>query len=770
MHIKFVEIQNYRKLKLSRIEFTDQTTLFVGANNSGKTSGMDALIKFLDEKNQFTINDFTLSNWVELNKIGEMWIENSEGIPDFSEDELGKLLPTLDVWLHVEDNEIHYVTHLIPSLDWSGGLLGVRLRLEPKKIEDLYKDILESTRTAKDTLANVELADSSDSISLWPRDLRDYLNRKFQSHFTVKAYALDPSKCLIPDKGIAQPQILPFDSEVMDGDPFKRLFLVHHINAQRGFSDQVNKTKEDDETKSRIVGNLSSQLRKYYNTHLNPTKSPDPTDIEALRAIESAQSTFDDKLQQGFKNAIEELENLGYPGFSNPKITISTKLEPMDGLNHNSAVQFELMDGSNEGENSQFRLPEQYNGLGYQNLISMIFKLMRFRDEWMRVGKVGKSAPKNPDDFFIAPLHIVLVEEPEAHLHIQVQQVFIRQAYDVLCNHENLKDQSIFTTQLIVSTHSSHIAHEMPFSCLRYFRRMPAKINSEVPTSIVVNLSNVFGKGDETERFVTRYLQSTHCDLFFADAAILVEGPAERMLVPHFIRHHSPELNQKYISLLEIGGSHAHRLKSLIEHLGITSLIVTDLDSVDPINNNSATSPRRNQGYITGNDTLKSWVPCTNNIDDLLDLNFNEKIKQYDDDIFSVRVAYQYPIKVLMFPDEQEVEALPYTFEDALVYENLTLFKGLKGNGLIKKFRNAINEIKEISELGEKFFEELRKGKKAEFALELMYLEDPKKLKVPTYIKEGLLWLEDQLEIKPKEVIINQDTNESVVVEVVGGV
>lgn len=769
LYIKFVELQNYRKLKLSRIEFTNQTTLFVGANNSGKTSGMDALIKFLDKKNQFNINDFTLSNWVEMNKIGEEWTENSEKMPDFSEDKLGKFLPTMDVWLHVEDKEIHHVTHLIPSLDWEGGLLGVRLRLEPKKIEELYKDFLDLTKTAKETLGIVGSENSTDSISLWPRDLRDYLNRKFQTQFTVKAYILDPLKCLDPIKGIAQPQILPFDSESIDGDPFKKLFMVHHINAQRGFSDPDNNINEDDENKSKVVGNLSSQLRKYYNTHLNPTKSPDPTDIEALQAIESAQNTFDDKLQQGFKNAIDELENLGYPGFSNPKISISTKFQPMDGLNHNSAVQFELMDGSIEGKNTLMRLPEQYNGLGYQNLISMIFKLMRFRDEWMKVGKVGKSSPRDSEDFFIAPLHIVLVEEPEAHLHIQVQQVFIRQAYEVLCNHENLKDPGTFTTQLIVSTHSSHIAHEMPFSCLRYFRRVPITRKSEVPTSIVINLSNVFGKGNLTERFVTRYLQSTHCDLFFADAAILVEGPAERMLIPHFIRNHFPKLNQKYISLLEIGGSHAHRLKSLIEHLGITSLIVTDLDSADPVNNNSAIAPRRKQGYITVNDTLKTWVPCKNDIDELLNLNFDEKIKIYEGDGFSVRVAYQYPIKVL-FPTELEVEAIPYTFEDALVYQNLAFFKSLEGNGLIKKFKNAIIEENNILELGEKFFIELRKGKKAEFSLELIYLEDPKKLKVPTYISEGLSWLEEQLEIRPKEVILNRETEESVVVELVGGV
>ncbi|MGY3714988.1 AAA family ATPase [Sutcliffiella cohnii] len=764
MYIKFVEIENYRKLKSTRIEFTDRNTLFVGANNSGKTSAMEALITFLDEKNNFTINDFTLSNWLEINSIGEKWISDE---PDFSEGQLNRFLPTMDVWLHVEDNEIHYVTHLIPTLDWDGGQLGVRLRFEPKSMEGLYKDFVDATKIAKGTLDAVEQSSSSDSIILWPRDLKDYLNRKLHKHFSVKAYILDPSKCVNPYKGIAQPQTLPFDSEAIDGDPFKSLFLVHKINAQRGFSDPFNKANEDEESKGRIVGNLTSQLKKYYNTHLNPTKSPDPTDIDALLAIETAQSTFDYKLKEGFKSALDELESLGYPGVSNPKITISTKLEPIDGLNHNTAVQYELMDSNSENKKFQLRLPEQYNGLGYQNLISIIFKLMRFRDEWLRVGKAGTGTPKDQDDIFIPPLHIVLIEEPEAHLHIQVQQVFIRHAYKVLCNHPYLQDQSNFTTQLIVSTHSSHIAHEMPFASLRYFRRVPAPIQSNIPTSIVVNLSNVFGKGNETERFVTRYLQSTHCDLFFADAAILVEGPAERMLVPHFIRHTFPELNQKYISLLEIGGSHAHRLRSLIEHIGIPTLIITDLDSIDPKNNNMATLPQRDQGFLTGNDTLKSWVPGKIKIDELLNLKFEEKVKLYNDENYSVRAAFQHPLEVAMLSKDRKVEAIPYTFEDAIVYENLSLFKSLEGNGLIKKFRNAIKEKETILELGEQFFSDLKKGKKAEFALELIYLQDPKELSVPTYIKDGLSWLDEQLQTKGKIGGNNQDNKEIEVEEVV---
>ena len=62
----------------------------------------------------------------------------------------------------------------------------------------------------------------------------------------------------------------------------------------------------------------------------------------------------------------------------------------------------------------KFYLPERYNGLGYQNLISMVFRLMSFRDGWMRVGKAGKDLTANKTE--MSPLHLVLIEEPEAHL------------------------------------------------------------------------------------------------------------------------------------------------------------------------------------------------------------------------------------------------------------------------------------------------------------------------------------------------------------------
>ncbi len=752
MKIAFIDIQNFRKLKRCRVEFSDTKTVFVGANNSGKTSAMDALMVFLKKsrRKDLSTTDFTLSNWRGINKIAKDWIESQK--PDdlnLSSEAWYSYAPSIDVWLHVEDNEIHYVSHIIPTLDWSGGKLGVRLVFEPKNLEELYKAYKSAFEAAKNTS---ESRENGTSLKLWPQSMRDFLEKELHRHFTVNAYILDPSKST---KEITQN--LPANSEPIDGDPFDGLFKIDIINAQRGFSDPNSGDGGLNNDRR-----LSTQLRGYFDTHLNPSELPDVSDLDALEAIDTARKAFDAKLKESFKASIGELEGLNYPGFSDPKIEISSKVDPLEGLNHDSAIQFNVQRGDSSADEISLCLPEKYNGLGYQNLISMIFNLIRFRDEWMQVGKAGKRNDSNDD--FIEPLHIVLIEEPEAHLHAQVQQVFIKKAYDVLRNNKDLGKNTHFSTQLVISTHSSHIAHEIDFISLRYFKRKPATDVNDVPCAEVVNLSSVFGKKDDaTAKFATRYLKTTHCDLFFADAAILIEGPAERMLVPYFICKNFPELDRCYISLLEISGSHAHRLRPLIETLGLLTLVITDLDSLkkEQVTDEktgktkpkiSKILPEKGKNYETGNDTIKSWVPEEKDLDKVLETGPDNKVKGG-----IVRVAYQYQIDLKF--NGTEVSAIPYTFEDAVVLSNVDLFKEKSSStGLLKKMVDAVN-LPSVQEACHKMFEDLsQNSKKAEMALELLYTSEPGEMSPPQYIAEGLKWLEERLLHRNADYILQEDT------------
>ena len=696
--------------------------MFVGANNSGKTSAMDALGKFLAGR-PFVFNDFTISNRELINTIGAQWdisdCEKPESISNWS-----NLLPSMDVWLDVDLQNIYNVVSIIPTLNWRGGLLGVRLLFQPQMIETLFTEYRVAFFATRET---EKKNTGKEAIQLFPKNLCDFLERKLSTYFTIKSYILDPSKADEPS-----PQETVFEMECLTDNPLKGIVRINMISAQRGFSDIDKKELSEVERTS-----LSSQIRGYYDKHLDPEKTPSPEDLSILVATEQARKVFDQNLETKFEPAIKELEELGYPGVTNPQITISSKVTTTEMLKHDSAVQYSL------GEKEEgFMLPEKYNGLGYQNLISIVFDLITFRDGWMRKGKASSA------DEIIEPIQLVLVEEPEAHLHVQVQQVFIRKAYSILRNHEKLGTNNLFSTQLVISTHSSHIAREEKFANLRYFKRLPKGFECKVATSKVVNLSDVFGEEDDTDKFVTRYLQTTHCDLFFADGAILVEGSAEHMLLPHFIRNKYSNLNQRYITILNINGKHSHRLAPLIDKLALPTLVITDLDSAEPTGYHEKAEPVRNKGLISGNYAITNWIIKKNLLDDLLDLSDDEKVvtkKSVCD--YQIRVAYQIPIKVTHLG--VEVEALARTFEDSLIYTNWDVLSSLKATDpgqLLKKLKDGFEAKKSFDSLKTTIFNELKKSEvKAEFALDLIFSIAPEEIAVPQYIDKGLTWLESVL-------------------------
>lgn len=530
--------------------------------------------------------------------------------------------------------------------------------------------------------------------------------------------------------------------ECFTDNPLKGIIKVDMIDAQRGVADPDNADGTE-----RTKKQLSEQMRSYYDKHLDPEKSPSPEDLDILQATEEARKAFDINLAKKFEPAIHELEELGYPGIADPKLTIATKMSTGETLKHDAAVQYAL-----SKSDDSLKLPEKYNGLGYQNLISMVFDLMRFRDDWMREGKAKQA--KKDSERAIEPLHLVLVEEPEAHLHVQVQQVFIRKAYDVLTNHKFIKENENYATQLVISTHSSHVARETDFADLRYFKRLSEGSESTIATSKVINLSDVFGKEDETDKFVTRYLQATHCDLFFADAVILVEGSAENMLLPHFIRNKYPKLYQRYISILSINGRHSHRLNPLIEKLCIPTLVIADIDSAENEGHHKAACPERGKGLISSNYTIAKWLVRENDLDKLLAIPSEKKeIIKETPYKYSIRVTYQNP--VVIDYNGTDKEAIASTFEDCLVYTNYQLFKGISTDdtgSLVKSVSDEINAASSFEDFHKGVYEILRNGKsdqKAEFALDLIYAVDPNKLIVPAYIDEGLEWL--QAYLNPEE-------------------
>lgn len=725
MKIQSVHIRNYRKLKNCHIDFGEKKTVLVGANNSGKTSAISAIVWFLKNTERFTLKEFTVTNWALINTIGEKWLEK-DSVDDalLSSHQWDNIVPSMDVWINVENGEQYRVNHLIPSLStWDGKKVGVRGQYVPKDVTKLYTAYKEAKTKARSLEATEEWKEA-DSPELYPKNLCDFLGKgsNLREYFDVKYYIIDPA--LDPDD---EDEVQTTPDNELGYNPLDGLIKVDTILASRDFSDLEGQTDSEIDT-------LSKQFQQYYKSSGQEDEELTCEGLKLLGGIVTANKTYDEKLRKTFEVPVGELKNINYPGFQNPEIKIRSKIQIEESIKHDSAVQFAIQ-GMEE-----LVLPEKYNGLGYRNLISIYLKLIDFREKWLKELSEGKN---------IEPIHLVFVEEPEAHLHAQAQQVFVKKAFEALCNNKLIEENPWLSTQLVLSTHSNHVVNELDLNCMRYFKRV-IDVGEKIPVSKVVNLSSTFGTDDETKQFVTRYIRLTHCDIFFSDAVVLVEGPAEKILVPSFLV--KAGLDSYYISVIEVNGRHAHSFRKLIEKIGIAALIVTDIDATDTkvgedgkeIHPSVITA--KGNGYKTGNPSIKSWLSGKEQIDDLLALDEKEKL------VNNVRIAFQTPVNVKWDKNKDELtEVCPYTFEDALIFTNLELFRreGLKKMGAITTIANLLKHSNSANELQNKIFKKLESKsgfQKADFTISLLYKDDFVDLVAPVYIQEGLEWMKSYLD------------------------
>ena len=230
--------------------------------------------------------------------------------------------------------------------------------------------------------------------------------------------------------------------------------------------------------------------------------------------------------------------------------------EPVDGLNHQAAMSFQVNVGKGEAGSAVLRFrKKQRTWISEPHLDDLPADVLSggLDAGGERPRKRLRQASWSPYTWFWWKTRSPSARPGAAGLHQEGLRAY--------CGPTRTSGNAGLRTQLVVSTHSSHVAHETPYCCLRYFRRLPAgmdKVNSRL---LIVNLTARLG-GDRNVAVRHALPTAQHADLFFADAVILVEGSAERMLLPNFIMRDYARVNQGYITMLEVGGSHAHRLRA----------------------------------------------------------------------------------------------------------------------------------------------------------------------------------------------------------------
>lgn len=316
-------------------------------------------------------------------------------------------------------------------------------------------------------------------------------------------------------------------------------------------------------------------------------------------------------------------------------------------------------------------LPFSLNGLGYNNLV-------------FTAATLGTLRKSNQYSF-----RSILIEEPEAHLHPQLQVLLLRHLADVAGKEEGNE------VQVIVSSHSPILGSQAPIDSIISVHETQDKVTAFSVCSIEYN--------PILKKKLQRFLDATRAELFFARRILMVEGIAEALLLPVLARIAGGSLKDSAVTVLNADGINFNAFIPLFgrDRLSLPVVILTD-----------------------GDDTRKTGTPSA----------AARGLKAKEADIPNLRVEFS------QITFEHELASSP-----TLLPFLLDTFESLHPtNGAVLK--TTVAGLKTNEERTDAFYDEFLRNRtsKGKFAQELAGLleeADLTKDAVPKYIRNALLYL-----------------------------
>lgn len=191
-------------------------------------------------------------------------------------------------------------------------------------------------------------------------------------------------------------------------------------------------------------------------------------------------------------------------------------------------------------------------GLGYNNALFMATELVLLRD--------GDE------------LALLLIEEPEAHLHPQLQE----RVQDLLDRSATAPEPGKRPVQVVMTTHSPSLAAGADIACMTLVHKAQLFSLAHGETKLK--------KSDYD--FLRRFIDATKTNLFFARGVVIVEGPAEAILLPALAEACGMPFSEHGISVVNVGGVGLYHYARILQRsnenvvIPIPAVCITDRDVV----------------------------------------------------------------------------------------------------------------------------------------------------------------------------------------------
>ncbi|MFC2254757.1 ATP-dependent endonuclease [Labrys portucalensis] len=741
MYLKKIHVKNFRSLRDLDVDLEDYLSIIVGKNNSGKTSLLLILEKFLSGGNsaRFELNDFNIELQQHLKGLIEDTVQPADPYP------MCGIALRLFVEYGAGDDLANIGNKVIMDLDPDN--------------RSVVLDFLYHLPSQNLALLKRDFKAHQDKKGDKAKDGLSYLKDVHGKYFTLarRSVQFDHLTGKVVEDNFTD--LIKENIRIDDIISFKR------VNARRTVSN-----KDSDR-------GLSALSAKIYTA-----MSADTGEEEVFETFKDAltrtDKDLDDIYAAIFHQVIDDVRQFGGIKEGDTEITIKSSLQHRDLLEENTTVVY--------GHGAErHELPESYNGLGYLNLISIIFEIKILLNEFKR-----GNFPKPAD------INLLFIEEPEAHTHPQMQAVFIKNIKNLIGRAIKNADRVERPLQTVLSTHSAHIVAESDFDDIKYFKRTAGNTTSH-SLKYLERLYETTGYVGHY-KFLKQYLTLHRSQLFFADKAILVEGDTERILLPSMMRkidqvdaadawvagNSAPlALLSQNISVIEVG-AHAHIFELFLDFIGVKTLIVTDIDSAaeqdvldkagKPVLNKDGKPRRRVQAHPiegathTTNAALKFFHGAGSDIGYFIGLSIEKKtlIKEPTRG-WCPHVDGQ--VMCVFQVSEADKDGTAYharSFEDAFFHVNRDFIRAsVIDDGKTKKFKfpSLVDDALEaFLEPGSSSYAMAEDGitKKPSFAIEILLNSTTRKetrkhpdgterefvfefsnWNIPQYIREGLAWI-----------------------------